>query len=144
VTGSFILDYCILVFWACCGVLQMAAAHNGIHGLLFLKDRRLSVLLGLALVVGAFAWFFLSGPRNVPDSGPGLNGNEQFGYFFAGFGAALAFTLLVSSLLNRRLGGGRVSLPSGMDALRESNYLRAVCRTLRAFFNPWVQPWKRY
>ena len=134
---SFILDYFILVFWASCGVFQLAAAYNGIRGLLLLQDRRLSVLLGLALIVGAFAWFFLSTPRNVPDSGLGMNGNEQFGYFFAGSGAGLAFTLLVSSLCNRELGRGRLSLPPGMDALRESNYLRALYRKLRPFFRPW-------
>ena len=140
---SFILDYFILVFWASCGVFQLAAAYNGIRGLLLLQDRRLSVLLGLALIVGAFAWFFLSTPRNVPDSGPGMNGNEQFGYFFACSGAGLAFTLLVSSLCNRALGRGRVSLPAGMDALRESNYLRALYRRLRPLVLPWRQPWKR-
>ncbi|MEK7814823.1 MAG: hypothetical protein AAB291_02780 [Chloroflexota bacterium] len=134
---SFILDYFILVFWASCGVFQLAAAYNGIRGLLLLQDRRLSVLLGLALIVGAFAWFFLSTPRNMPDSGPGMNGNEQFGYFFAGSGAGLAFTLLVSSLCNRELGRGRLSLPPGMDALRESNYLRALYRKLRPFSRPW-------
>lgn len=142
-TGSFILDYFILVFWASCSVFQLAAAFNGIHGLLFFQDRRLSALLGLASVAGAFAWFFLSSPRNVPDAGPGLNGNEQFGYFFAGSGAGLAFTLLVSSWRNRELGRGVLSLPSGIDALRESNYLRALHRTLRLFFRPWGRPWKR-
>lgn len=135
-TASFILDYFILVLWASCGVFQLAAAYNGIRGLLFFQDRRLSALLGLALIVGAFAWFFLSTPRNVPDSGPGMNGNEQFGYFSAGSGAGLAFTLLISSLRNRKLGRARLSLPSGMDALRDSNYLRALYRTLRPFFRP--------
>lgn len=142
-TGSFILDYIILVFWASCGVFQLAAAYNDIRGLLLFQDRRLSALLGLALILGAFAWFFLSSPRNVPDTGSGMNGNEQFGYFFAGSGAGLAFTLLVSSLRNRELGRGSPSLLSGMDALRESNYLRALYRTVRPFFRPWGQPWKR-
>jgi len=143
VTGSFILDYLILVFWGSCGVFQLAAAYNTIRGLLFFQDRRLSALLGLGLIVAAFAWFFLSGPRNVPDTGPGINGNEQFGYFFAGSGAGLAFTLLASSLRNRELGRGRLSVPSGMDALRETNYLRALYGTLRVFFRPLGRPWKR-
>ena len=114
-TGSFILDYFTLVFFASCGVFQMAAAYNGLRGLLFLQDRRLSFFLGLVLLAAAFAWFFLSGSRNLPDTHQGLNGYGQFGYFFAGFGAGLTFTLLVSSLSNRTLGEGHFRLPPGVD-----------------------------
>lgn len=152
-TGSFILDYSILVFFAACGVFQMAAAFNGLRGLLFLSSGRISFLLGLALLVAAFAWFFLSEPRNVPDTSQGLNGNEQFGYFFAALGAALAFTLLASSLRNLSLGADPSQQgqrpPPGMDALRQSNYLRAVCRTLSGAFLrwrdtlTWMSRWKR-
>lgn len=139
-SGSFILDYSILVFFASCGVFQMAAACNGLRGLLFLPHLRLSFLLGLALLVAAFAWFFLSSPRNMPDSAQGLTGNDQFGYFFAGSGAALAFTLLVSSLRNLSLGAGPQKPLPGMDALRESNYLCALYRTLQLS----IRHWKRY
>jgi hypothetical protein len=125
----------------------MAAACNGFHGLLFLPNRRLSFLIGLFLLVAAFAWFFLSAPRNVPDTGHGLNGNQQFGYFFAGLGAALALTLLASSLRNLSLGADLEEPPPGIDALRQSNYLRALYRTLsrdvRTYARPWRSRWKR-
>ena len=62
----------------------------------------------------------------MPDSALGLNGNEQFAYFFAGLGTALVFTLIVSSLRNWTLGAERTRLPNGLDALRESTYLRAM------------------
>lgn len=138
-TGSFILDYFTLVFFASCGVFQMAAAYNGLRGLLFLQDRRLSFFLGLVLLAAAFAWFFLSGSRNLPDTHQGLNGYGQFGYFFAGFGAGLTFTLLVSSLSNRTLGEGHFRLPPGVDALRESNYIRALYRTLHPLLQSLVR-----
>jgi hypothetical protein len=138
-TGSFILDYSILVFFASCGVFQMAAAANRLWGLMFLPGRRMSFLVGLALLVASFTWFFLSGPRNVPDTAHGMNGNEQFGYFFAGAGTSLAFTLLLSSLCNRSLGTGNQQLPPGMDALRESNYLHALYRTLLLSINRWTR-----
>ena len=129
--GSFVLDYFLLVMFASCGLFQMAAAYNDLPGLLFCRSRRWAFLLGLALWVGAFTWFFLSEPRNAPDTGPGLTGNEQFGYFFAGSGTGLTATLLLSSLRNWSLGRGASSPPPGLDVLRESNYLRAFYRTVR-------------
>ena len=130
--GSFVPDYLILVFFASCGVFQMAAACNGLQGLLFFKGRRTAFLFGLALWVAAFAWFFLSEPRNQPDTGLGLTGNQQFGFFFVGSGAGLTLTLLLSSLRNLSL--GNYPPQTGLDALRQSNYLRALYGTLR----PWV------
>ena len=132
-TGSFVLDYLILVFFASCGVFQMAAACNGLNGLQFFPDRRHSFLSGLLLLVAAFAWFFLSEPRNVPDTSMGLTGNQKFALFFIGSGTGLTFTLVASSLRNRRLGKDLQVLPEGIDALRESNYFRALFRTLA----PW-------
>ncbi len=128
-TGSFILDYYLLVLLASIGLFQLIAARKGFRGLLFFRRPSTSAGLGLALLCGAFAAFFLSEPRNVPDSHLGLNGNEQFAYFFAGIGTGLAFTLVAASLRNRRLGAGLTAAPSGLDALREANYLRAFCRT---------------
>lgn len=130
--GSFVPDYLVLVFFASCGVFQMAAACNGLHGLLFFKGRRTAFIFGLALWVAAFAWFFLSEPRNQPDTTLGLTGNQQFGFFFVGAGAGLTFTLLISSLRNLSLGKDQIQ--PGLDALRQSNYLRALHGTLW----PWV------
>ena len=128
---SFILDYLILVFFGSCGVFQVAAAMNGLRGLMLFRSSVVSFVLGVALLAGAFAWFFLSEPRNMPDTGAGLTGNEQFGYFFAGGGAGLAFTLLVTSIRNSRLGEGLSDMPQGLDALTSSNYLRALHSTLK-------------
>ena len=86
--GSFIPGYLVLVFFASWRVFQMAAACNGLRGLLFSQGRRWAFLFGLGLVVGAFSWFFLWEPRNVPDTSLGLTGHQQFGFFFAGSGAS--------------------------------------------------------
>ncbi len=125
-TGSFVLDYFLLVFLAACGLFQIIAANKNLRGLLFFQHRPGSLLLGLALVAASLTWFYLSEPRNVPDSSFGLNGNEQFAYFFAGLGTALVFTLIVSSLRHWTLGAERTQLLPGLDALRESSYLRAM------------------
>ena len=125
-TGSFIVDYYLLVFLTSCGLYQIVAAQNRIRGLLFFNSRPGAILFGLALAGGAVAWFFLSESRNVSDSGHGLNGNEQFAYFFAGLSTGLAFTLIVSSLRNFGLGARLTEIPPGLDALRETTYLRIL------------------
>ncbi len=125
-TGSFIVDYYLLVFLTSCGLYQIVAAQNRIRGMLFFKNRAGAILFGLALGGGAIAWFFLSESRNVSDSGLGLNGNEQFAYFFLGLSTSLAFTFIVASLRNWGLGARLSELPSGLDALRETTYLRIL------------------
>ena len=71
----------------------------------------------------------------MPDTAHGMNGNEQFAYFFVGTGAGLAVTLLASSMRNWALGAGQPppppGLPPGLDVLRQSNYIRALNRSLR-------------
>lgn len=129
-TGSFILDYYLLVLIASCGVFQVVGALHGFQGMLFFSNRSASIFLGLVALVGAFAWFFLSEPRNVPDTALGLNGNEQFAYFFAGSGTSLALTLTVASLRRWRNGAEVSGLPEGLDVLREGAYLPAIGRTI--------------
>ena len=134
-TGSFILDYYLLVVIASCGAFQVIGALHGLRGMIFINSRSASILIGMAALSAAFTWFFLSEPRNVPDSALGLNGNEQFAYFFAGSGTGLAFTLVLASLRQWRFGADHPSSTAGLDALRETTYLlliyRAICRLLR-------------
>ena len=129
-TGPFIADYLLLTFLSSCGVFQMAAVWNGLNGLLLLPRRGSSFALGVAAWVAAGCWFFLSEPRNVPDTALGLNGNPEFGFFFAGSGLGLAFTLVVSTIVSTlraaRSGARRTQIPEGLDALREFNYLQLL------------------
>ena len=131
-TGSFILDYYLLVFIASSGVFQAIGGLHGFQGMTFSNNRPVSILIGLAALAGAFTWFFLSQPRNVPDSALGLNGNEQFAYFFAGSGTGLAITLIVASLRQLKFGARQRELPEGLDALKETSFLslmfRLICR----------------
>ena len=132
-TGSFILDYMLLTFFLSIGVFQAAAAFGGFRGMRFFENRVFSVIFGLSVFTGAFVWFFLSQSRNVPDTDLGLNGNEQFGYFFAGSGLGLAFTLALASALRRDLGRGQGQLPRGLDALRSAAYHRCLFQAFREF-----------
>ena len=135
--GSFTLDYLLFVFIAAFGTLQMAAAYGALRGLLFIRARLPAFCAGLVITVVAFLLFFLTEPRNVPDTEGGLDGNETAGLFTLGAGSALVLTLILSSISNRALGKGQQQHVSGLDALRETTYLNALASTLKDI-------WKRY
>ncbi len=126
--SDFGLDYFLLVFVASLGVLQLAAAHSRLYGLLLL-NRVASFILGPVLVVLAFTWFFASGARNVPDTAGGLDGNQQWILFFAGAVTALVLMLLLSSLIRRSMAGDGEHA-RGLEALRHTTYLRALMKGL--------------
>ena len=129
--GQISVDYFLLIFVAASGALQMAASQSGLKGMMFFSRPSHSLITGLVMVVGAFLWFFLSAPRNVSDTQGGLDGNTQTGLFAAGAGAALAFTLLFSSLKNLSLGEGNGAFRPGLEALKETSFFRALANTLR-------------
>ena len=136
--GPFALDYFVFVFIASLGVLQMVAAHRELQGMLLIRPRLLAFLVGLAATALAFLWFFLSEPRNLPDTQGGLDGNEMSGFFSLAAGSGLLVTLVLSSFSNHgQLGKGRQQPAPGLDALRETTYLNAVLITLGNI-------WKRY
>ena len=99
-------DYLLLVFLGALGAVQISAARSHLLGLLFLRAwPRASEVLGAALVIGAFAWFFSSGRgRNIADTQGGLDGTDQAAFFSMAAATAVAFTLLMSSVVNHAWG----------------------------------------
>ena len=124
--GPFALDYFVFVLVASLGVLQAIAAYSGLRGLLLISSGPLAFLLGLGTASLAFIWFFASEPRNLPDTQGGLDGNQSAGLFAVAAGLALLLTLLVSSLSNRTLGERGQPVDPGLDALRQTTYLKAI------------------
>jgi hypothetical protein len=127
----FALDYLLFVFISTCGVLQMAAAYSLLKGVYLLPHRAAAFLAGLVLTVSAFVWFFASEPRNVPDTGAGLNGNQQAMLFVAACGVAVLFTMLASSAVNWRMRPRDGRYLAGLSALRHASFLRALSAGFR-------------
>jgi len=120
-------DYFLLIFLSAIGVLQIAAAYAEIRGLLLLRRRILSYILGIAFTGGAFLWFFASGERNIRTV---VEGTEQLGLFAAGVIAALSFTFAASSLANRRLSSAGEG--DGWESLRNTTFLKALIAKWRS------------
>ena len=131
---SFALDYLIFVFLSALGVLLMVTGYGRLNGLM-LVGRRLSMLAGVLLVAGTFTWFFISKPRNLPDTGAGLDGNEQALLFVTGAGAALVLILALSSLRNWSMTGEPDQ--QGIEALRNASYLRLLFKEVRGRWDHW-------
>lgn len=92
------INYFILAFATIVGALQLVAARHGLIGLALVGSARKptwSYLLAIALVVGAFVWFFVATPEVFI---PGLAGFELAVLFGTAGICALAFTLLASSI----------------------------------------------
>jgi hypothetical protein len=118
------LIYTALVFMAGLGVIQAAAAYNGLRGLLFLRGKGSTYVLAVALAGGPLALFF--NWNSFLEIG-NIQGVEQTALFLLGMAAALFATLLLASLLNRRCCPAR-SIKPGLAALRENTWLNAVKR----------------
>ena len=136
---TFATDYFLLVFVASLGVIQLAASFRGLNGLLIFKSPLVARSLGVALAVAAFIFFFTTDERNLNDYEGGLDANTQALFFFLGVLAGGWVTFIGSSLVNMRMKGKDPSPDGGFDALQETNYVRALARSLEYWSRNWQQ-----
>ena len=141
---TFAADYLIMVTVACVGTIQVAAAFAGLRGLLFLRRAFLAKALGALLIAAGPLLFFGTEERNLNDYEGGLDANEQAIVFFLGVVAGVGVTILVSTVLNRRM-KGRDGAPMGsLDSLRDSNFGAALARSLSYWKRHWRTQIRRY
>ena len=141
---NFTADYCIAVFISSMGVFQFAFSLGGLRGLLFFKRPFIARVGGIATGILGFALFFGTGERNINDYEGGLDAPDQALFFSLSALAAFAATLIVSSLVNRRMRGARFDADAGLDALRDSSYASALRRSLMYWRGNWQTLTKRY
>jgi uncharacterized membrane protein YhfC len=116
------LDYCLLVFIAVVGVIQLAALYNNLRGLLFFPRRIYTLSFAcIAIAAALFAFFTWNDFHKVI-----VEGSQQTGSFVTSAAAAIIFTLICSSILNsRRLNPGKPER-EGLEGLRKCTYFQAV------------------
>ena len=141
---TFATDYFLLVFIATLGVIQLAASLGGLKGLLDFKSPFVARLLGLALVIASFILFFSTDERNLNDYQGGLDANTQALFFFLGVLAGGGVTFVGSSVINLRMKSSRPLTDGGFDALRDTNYVWSLARSLGYWSRNWRQQMKSY
>ena len=132
------------VFGAGLGVIQVAVSLGSLKGLLVVKSPIAARVGGLVLTIAAFVWFFATDTRNINDFEGGLDAPSQALFFFLGALSALLATLIISSLVNADLNGDESEPGAGLDALKTSNYSRALARSLRYWWREWRTQTKPY
>ena len=139
--SAFFIDYFIFVFLLAFGAIQITASLNGLSGILFFQKLLVAKIFGLAIIIFAIGWFYLSGDRNLNDVYGGLDANDQSGLFALGVIAALFITLVISSVTNRnRLNNDTIfSKNEGLGNLTTNTYYVALSKNLRY----WVKQWNR-
>ncbi len=98
--GSLAVNYLIFATVASLGVLQFVAGRGRLVGLMPLPAKP-SMWLGLALIIGAYGWFFTIQPDFLI---PGLAGGELFTLFLIGFLLALLIAGALGMVAQRVLG----------------------------------------
>jgi len=115
------LNYCLLVFIAVLGVLQLAAVHSNFRGLLFFPRKIYSLVFAVFAIGFALFAFFTWNDFNTII----VEGGQQTGSFVLSAAAGIIFTLVGSSLLNYRRLGCDKSQQDGLDVLRGSTFFQA-------------------
>jgi hypothetical protein len=137
--SEFLIDYILWVFFGALGAFQFVVAKNGLPGGMIVRGfPRLTMGLGLALVLLATVVYFAGEPRNQPDEGLGLDANVQARWFAISTGLAIGLTLAVTSLINHRWGARHgwddregLAPPSGVSWLQRTTFARALAAQLR-------------
>ena len=134
---SFAVDYYLLVSVAAFGVIQVAASLGRLHGLVLLRSKAATWVLGLSLAAMAGAWFFAVEDRNINDYEGGLDANIQSLLFFLGASTAYAATLALSSAVNRSAEEVDPEPGEGLAGLRRTTFARALAHSLRYWRREW-------
>ncbi len=87
----------LLVFLLGLGTFQVIASWADFKGISFFKHRIVGYVFGIALIIGAFAWFFIS--VKVGEGGPKGQHDDQALSTVLGGAAALLITLILPSVV---------------------------------------------
>ncbi len=115
------LDYCLLVFIAVTGVIQLAAFYNGLRGLLFFQHRIVTLAFAFIAIGAALVVFFVWNDVHKVI----VEGSQQTGSFVFSSASAIIFTLVCSSILNNRRFNSNKSRQEGLEGLRKNTYFQA-------------------
>jgi len=129
---AFVAEYCIYVFIAVIGMMQIVAARWELRGIAFFHNKKWGYISGSIAIVGVFIWFF--GFTGLNLKVPIFDTPPQLLWLAVSVVLALLVTFGLSSIINRRLTPGTepdTTQPEGIETLKHKTYWQAV----RRFFN---------
>ena len=129
---SFVAEYCIYVFIATMGMMQIVAAIWGLRGIAFFRSKKWSYAFGITAIAGVFIWFFGFTGLNLRE--PTFDTPPQLLWLAVSVALALIVTFGISSLINRRLPRDEISSKTqsdGIEMLKDKTYWQSINR----FFN---------
>lgn len=138
--SDFEAAYTLWVALGTLGVAQYAAVSNGLWGIVLLRRwPGATKVCSVVIVIGAFAWFFISEDRNLPDTGAGLDGVEQARWFAIAATVSILVQLGISSIVNHRWGSSHGWdpveerwPPAGLTWLERTTFARALVARIQA------------
>jgi hypothetical protein len=116
-------EYFFLVFVAAVGVIQAAAAYNGINGISFFNHKIFAYFFMFITLGSVITAFFSWNERNPTGV---IEGGEQFFFFMLAIVSAIGFTLVLSSLIKHWSLHDNNVLNNGLDTLKEVTFFQAL------------------
>jgi len=113
------------------GMLQLIAICHQVSGMLFIRNKPITLILSIAAIAFAFWWFFFRDNRiDTVMRSTGVEGAQQFTVFCWTTFTALVVTLVISSLLQifvyrRREGTAPEERLEGVYQLRYVSWFEA-------------------
>ncbi len=125
---SLTLEYFLFVTVAAMGFIQFAAARGGLKGLLFSQNFRFNRSLAISLALPPMVAFFTWNYRNPVGI---IEGAQQAGLFSLAVLSAVAFTMIMSSVLNHRKLSSQTQPISCMEDLKTMTFFQAFRKRYR-------------
>lgn len=126
---SFVAEYCLYVFIAVIGMLQLIAARWELRGISFFGKKVRGYAFGAIAIVAVFVWFFRFSGLDLAQ--PTFDTPPQLFWLAVSTLIAVAVTLAISSIVNRKLASHIGDDDEGIDTLRRQTYWRAISQRLK-------------
>lgn len=129
---TFVAQYCVYVFIAVLGMMQIIAAKWELRGIAFFRNKRWGYAFGSAAIAGVFIWFFGFTGLNLKE--PTFDTPPQLLWLAVSVVLALLVTFGISSLVNRNMkptAEPDETQRDGIEVLKRKTYWQSIAR----FFN---------
>jgi hypothetical protein len=124
---SFVAEYCLYVFIAVIGMLQLIAARWELRGISFFGNKGWGYAFGAAAIAAVFIWFFRFTGLDLAQ--PTFDTPPQLFWLAVSTFLAVAVTLAISSIANhKRMPSATDDDNEGIDTLRRQTYWRSISK----------------